>query len=254
MKQVVVNSLLTAYEDVGVDNPAIIFLHGWGGDRLSLKPLWTKLSSSYRTLSLDLPGFGSSQLPPKDWKVGDYSSHVAAFVEKVGITDSYVLVGHSFGGRVIIKGVGEGVLSPAKTILIDAAGVAQRSKRNAGYAAMAKTGKAVLSLPGLKGLQAKARRKLYGSIGSTDYLEAGGMQKVLTNTISEDLSTQAAKVVTPTLLIWGEKDTETPLSEGQKLVSLMAGSKLEVLPGLGHFPFDEDATAVARLIERFLKQ
>ena len=254
MKQVVVNSLLTAYEGEGTGKPAVVFLHGWGGDRYSLKPLWTKLSEDYRALSLDLPGFGSSQTPPQDWTVSDFSNHVSTFLEKVGVADSYVLVGHSFGGRVILRGVGGGQLKPTKIILIDAAGVADRQRRNVGYAVLAKAGKGLLSLPGLKGLQVAARRKLYKSIGSTDYLEAGSMQKVFTNTISEDLSAQAVRVSTPTLLIWGENDTETPLSEGKKLAKLISGSKLEVLPGLGHFPFDEDASAVLALVERFLEE
>lgn len=254
MKQVVVNSLLTTYEDEGIGRPTIIFLHGWGGDRLSLKPLWEKLSGYHRTLSLDLPGFGSSQLPTQDWKVKDFAKHVSSFLEKVGVKDDYTLVGHSFGGRVILSGVGGGLLHPTQVVLIDSAGVAERPKRNSGYVALAKTGKAVLSLPGLKGLQKSARKKLYQSIGNNDYIEAGSMQKVFTNTIGEDLSSQAAKVAVPTLLIWGEKDAETPLSEGRKLASLVAGSKLEVLPGLGHFPFDEDAPAVFELIEGALKR
>lgn len=254
MKQVVVNSLLTTYEDEGTGKPAIIFLHGWGGGRYSLKPLWSKLSAHHRVLSLDFPGFGSSQTPPQDWTVSNFSSHVSIFLEKVGVEDNYVLIGHSFGGRVILSGVGGGQLKPTKIVLIDAAGVADRPRSNVGYAAMAKAGKGLLSLPGLKGLQVTARKKLYKSIGNTDYLEAGSMQKVFTNTISEDLSPQAAKVSASTLLIWGENDTETPLSEGKKLAELISRSKLKVLPGLGHFPFDEDASAVLGLVERFLEE
>lgn len=254
MKQVVVNSLLTTYEDEGTGKPAIVFLHGWGGGRYSLQPLWSKLSAHHRVLSLDFPGFGSSQTPPQDWTVSDFSNHVLSLLEKVGVADNYALIGHSFGGRVILSGAGHNVLQPSKIVLIDAAGVADRSRGNVGYAMMAKAGKGLLSLPGLKGLQVKARRKLYKGIGNTDYLEAGSMQKVFTNTISEDLSAQAAKISAPTLLIWGENDTETPLSEGKKLAKLISGSKLKVLSGLGHFPFDEDASAVLGLVERFLEE
>ena len=56
----------------------------------------------------------------------------------------------------------------------------------------------------------------------------------------------------PVLLIWGEKDTTTPLSLGQYLTRLIPGSRLVTMPGVGHMPPIEDADAFGRILLAFL--
>ena len=52
----------------------------------------------------------------------------------------------------------------------------------------------------------------------------------------------------PALLIYGDKDTTTPLAQGKKLKTLIPGADLVVLPGIGHMPQLEDTDAVRKLL------
>lgn len=67
-------------------------------------------------------------------------------------------------------------------------------------------------------------------------------------TIPADLGQIAA----PTLVIWGDNDRVTPLTDGRQLVDAISGSSLDVLSGVGHRPHRQDPAATASLIENFL--
>ena len=57
----------------------------------------------------------------------------------------------------------------------------------------------------------------------------------------------------PTLLVWGERDTITPLWQGQRLAQWLPSSKLVVLPGIGHLPQAESPPAFQAALLAFLK-
>jgi len=92
---------------------------------------------------------------------------------------------------------------------------------------------------------------MYSFIGS-DYLNTGALREIFLKIISEDLSASAKKITTPTLLIWGENDTETLLSDGKQLAGLIPNSKLKVISGTGHFVHKEKSQEVAKLVQEFL--
>lgn len=91
----------------------IIFLHGWGANINSFMPVINEVSKKYNVYAIDLPGFGLSDEPSKDYMVEDYSKIVLEFINKLKL-DNVVLIGHSFGGRVIIKLVGALKFIPKK--------------------------------------------------------------------------------------------------------------------------------------------
>jgi pimeloyl-ACP methyl ester carboxylesterase len=63
-----------------------------------------------------------------------------------------------------------------------------------------------------------------------------------------------AKLAVPTLLIWGDKDTITPLWQGEKLKNIISSSSLNVLTGLGHIPQIEDPDQFNTSLLPFLEQ
>lgn len=250
--QVIVNKLLVNYTDQGKGR-AVVLLHGWGASLDNFAELVATLSTNHRVIAIDFPGFGGSEQPGEAWGVGEYARFVAATLEKLKVAKVFALVGHSFGGRVIIKGISDGVLQPKKVVLIGSAGVKHSdSARNLAYKSIAKGGKAILSLPGLKKLAAPAKRKLYERAGSSDYLQSGDMKETFLKTINEDLSDEAEDVLQPTLLVWGDQDQEAPLADGQYFHSVMPNSELHVVRGAGHFVHNEHPDKVTRLVEEFL--
>lgn len=246
--KVIVENLAIEYSDQG-QGPVMLMLHGWAAARHYFDGVYENLSG-LRIVRLDLPGFGDSEKPRAAWTNEDYARFVAAFCEKLRIKPDYML-GHSLGGRILTKGVSIGVLHPKKLVLISSAGVAKRNTpRNRLYAALAKTGKTLLK-PLPKKVYEKLRHVLYDFTGS-DYLSVRDMEKTFVKVVGEDLSADAAKITTPTLLIWGDRDAVTPLAEGEKLNALIRGSQLEIVEGADHFVHLQEPEDVARRIEKFL--
>lgn len=250
--KILVNNLAVEYADEG-NGPSLLLLHGWEDSLHTFDTLLRGLSSAFRVIRLDLPGFGGSEMSKEPWGVGEYAQFVKAFIDKIGISVD-VLIGHSFGGRIAIKGVGTGNLQPRKIVLIGSAGIAKRkTARNQLFKIIAKLGKiAIFPLP--SGVREELRRKLYKKAGNDDYLQAGAMKETFLKVIEEDLTHASRKMNVPTLLIWGEEDTETPLSDGKRLNTLIPGSTLEVIKGASHFVYQEKADKVAALITSFVSQ
>ena len=70
--------------------------------------------------------------------------------------------------------------------------------------------------------------------------------------IEEDLTPYARRVQAPTVLIWGDQDTETPLWQGQRLEQLIPDAGLIVFQGAGHFAFTERLADYVRIVDHFL--
>lgn len=249
--RVILGHNVVEYQRVG-KGPVLVLLHGWANDHTSFGSLVKNLSEHYTCIVPDLPGFGASEIGDEAWAVDDYAQWLKAFCVKLKLTPQ-ALIGHSLGGRIIIKAVSKGYVKPAAAVLIASAGVREvTSSRLRAYAAVAKVGKTALSLPGLGGLRARLRRMLYESAGSTDYLEAGAMAETFKRVLNEDLRADAARIKLPTLLIYGDADAETPLRYGQQLQGAIHDSQLVQLFGVGHFPHQAETAAVASSITQFL--
>ena len=248
--KIIVQNLATEYLDEGTGK-VVLFLHGWQDNLHTFDSLASHLSPTRRVIRLDLPGFGKSEVPKESWNLDNYVQFVKEFIEKLDIK-VYALVGHSFGGRIAIKGEATKNLQAQKIILIGSAGIAKsRTFRNSTLKLLAKIGGLITYIPPLIFWRGGLRKRMYSFIGS-DYLNTGKLKETFLKIISEDLSASARKITTPTLLIWGESDTETPLSDGKQLAGLIADSKLKVISEAGHFVHKEKLQEVAKLVQEFL--
>lgn len=248
--KIIVQNIATEYLDEGTGK-VILFLHGWQDNLHTFDSLASFLSPTNRIVRLDLPGFGESEMPKENWDLNDYVQFLASFIQKLNLSVE-TLVGHSFGGRVAIKGTATKNLQAHKIILISSAGVARnRTFRNSILKVFAKIAGWITWMPPLVFWREKLRQKIYRLIGS-DYPNAGTLKEVFLKIISEDLSASAEKITTPTLLIWGANDAETPLSDGKRLSKLIHHSKLKIISGAGHFIHKEKPQEVAKLIQEFL--
>jgi pimeloyl-ACP methyl ester carboxylesterase len=250
--QVLVNGQLVSYADEGKGR-VLVLLHGWGAQRSTFDSMAKALSVHYRVIRLDFPGFGNSPRPADTWGVGEYATLTAAFLKKLGIERVYALLGHSFGGRVIIKGAATGLLHADKIVFLNAAG--PRSKdgtRRTVFKIAAKSGKLVTKAPGLRGLRRILQKKLYRAAGATDYLDAGAMKSIFINTVNEDLTPLLGKVSSEVLLLWGEHDQDVPVQTAELMHKLLPRATLAVLPGAGHFVYLDQPIETLRRIEEFL--
>ena len=90
------------YEQKG-SGELVVLLHGWGSNIKLFANLIDLLSVKYTVIAMDMPGFGESDEPPSAWCVDDYVDFVADFLREIAAPEEVTLLGHSFGGRVIIK-------------------------------------------------------------------------------------------------------------------------------------------------------
>ena len=219
----------------------IVLLHGWGQNIEMMKPLGDNLCNNHRITILDLPGFGESEEPKEVWNIGDYSNMLEVFLDKLDIKKP-IIMGHSFGGRIAIRYSANHAIE--KLVLFGSPCIRIQEKLPL-YVKVLKSAK---KLPGLN--EFGEYMKKY--IGSRDYKAASPMMRnILVNVVNEDLSKYAREIEEPTLLIWGEQDTEAPLNDAKELEKIMIDAGLVVLPGT-HYAYLENLGQVINILNNFL--
>ena len=241
------------YEDTGTGQ-AVVLLHGWGSSLDAYNLMARALEGRYRVVRLDFPGFGGSESLPEPWSLEDYQNATAEFLGQLDLRQP-VLVGHSCGGRVILRMCGNGLVKPSKIILIDSSGIRPKPTlrgriRTAGF----KTAKWFLTHGPWKKAAAPTLERVRAYFGSADYNAAPPvLRQTLVRVVNEDLKEYLPRLSCPTLLIWGEKDTATPLSDAKTMERMIPDAGLCVIRGAGHFSFVERPGEVHAIVHSFLQ-
>jgi pimeloyl-ACP methyl ester carboxylesterase len=237
------------------EGDCVLLLHGWGSNAMVFSRAIESLAKTRKVYALDLPGFGGTSEPSRDWRVDDYVDFVLGFIQGIGVSRA-VLIGHSFGGRVIIKMAARPELpfEISKIVLVDSAGVLpKRTVKQKARSIAYKAVRNALSLKLIEKLSPDALEKWRRKNGSADYRNATPMmRRVLVNTVNEDLTPCLPKIKYETLLIWGDKDTATPLSDGLLMEKMIPGSGLVILKGGSHYSFLEQENVFLRVLGSFL--
>lgn len=233
----------------------IVLLHGWGSHIGLFKPLIEGLSQKHTVYALDMPGFGESGEPGEPWCVDQYVDFVCKFMKQLKI-EKTALLGHSFGGRVLIKLANreQKEIELTRLVLVDAAGIRpKQSLKKKMKVRLFKLGKRVFSFSLMKKLYPDMIENMRKKSGSEDYNAASPlMRQTLVKVIQEDLTPLLSGIKQPALLIWGELDSDTPLSDGKKMEELIPDSGLVVVKGAGHYSYLEQSSFVLRVLDSFL--
>lgn len=235
------------------DGVPIVLMHGWGCTADTVASIAAPLKRAMRVYSVDLPGHGKSAEPDDTWGVEQYTAFMERFIDAVCPTAG-ILLGHSFGGRI-------GILMSSrrpieKLILVDAAGV--KPRRSWRYYMRVYSFKAARK--GLTLLLGKKRAtpiidRMRGKAGSADYAAASPrMRAILSRCVNEDLKHVMPAIKASTLLIWGENDTATPLSDAKTMERLIPDAGLVAFPGCGHYSFLDNPRGFRAVLTEFLKQ
>lgn len=248
-----IDGLKMRYDRIGDGAQAVIVMHGWGCKASTVQVLADAASSPATTVyNLDLPGFGGSQEPPADWGVYDYARLIGAFADSQGI-ESPVLIGHSYGGRVAIVYASQRAVG--KLILVDSAGI--KPRRSLRYYIKVYSFKAAKHLlPLLLGRKKGGEiiDRMRGNAGSADYQAASPvMRRVMSTSVNQDLRHLMPSIKAPTLLIWGEKDTATPLCDARIMERFIPDAGLVCYEGCGHYSFLDRPGQTTAVIKSFLK-
>lgn len=232
----------------------VLLLHGWGTSSQLFQATIASLRGEFDVLAPDLPGFGATPPPPEPWSVQEYAVWVVALLDSLGIERAHV-VGHSNGGRIAIRLAHQWPERVEKVVLTDSAGI--RPPRTWRYYLRVRAFK-VLRWAGKSAavprpIRAWAAARAAQS-GSTDYQQASGvMRSTLVRLVNEDLRDELPHIQAPTLLIWGERDEDTPLAGGQLMEREIPDAGLVVFEGAGHFAYLEQSARFCHIVKTFFR-
>lgn len=239
----------------------LLCLHGWGGSAESFTELRGALKDTdIQILTPDLPGFGNEPEPKEPWTTDQYAEWVADWIDKncklQMANGKFFLLGHSHGGRIAIKLLANGMMKPDHLYLCASAGLRhpRHFKRILGLT-LAKTGKTLLKVPGLKSLEPLGKKFLYRLVRVHDYEQASPvMRQTLINVAKEDLRPLLSTITVPTDIFWGEDDGMTPVSDAHVMHKEISGSTLHLYKGVRHRVHRDKAREIAEVIRETLRK
>lgn len=250
----IINNLNINYIKKG-NGKAVLILPGWGTTVNTYMSLINSISNYFTVYCLDMPGFGESQEPNISWNLDDYVAFVIDFIKDQNIKEVN-LIGHSNGGRIIIKLMSQKKLNfkVNKIILIGSAGIVhKKSLFQKLKIKVAKICKKILELKPIKATFPNLILKLKNSFGSEDYRNASPiMRQTLVQLIENDLRESLPNINVPSLLIWGVNDTATPISDGEIMEKLIPDAELIKVENCSHYVFLERPAYVNKIIGAFL--
>jgi 2-hydroxy-6-oxonona-2,4-dienedioate hydrolase len=238
----------------------VILLHGLGGSSANWMLNMDVLARRYRVIAPDQIGFGQSDKPMINYRVGTYVDFLDKFYSALKV-ERAVLVGNSMGGWIAALYAAQHPERVERLVLVDAAGFAPPKDFDAKQLA-------ALNPSTREGMRALASRvfynkQLYGSDEAIDFMLAQRMAagdgytiQSLIESIArgEDmLDGRLSAIKQPTLIIWGREDGLTPLAEfGERFKREIPSAEFVVLEQCGHVPMVEKAAEFNAALLKFL--
>ena len=259
---VTIDGLAVNYERSGPesagDTPVVFILHGWGANLEVYRSIAQTVSAKYPTVLFDFPGFGKSEEPKEPWDVSRFTEFTVRFIQSFQCR-RVILIGHSFGGRVIIKMLTEHKalcdFTVEKIILTDSAGIRPKQSFKAKCRTRVyKICKRLVLLKPVKKLCPDGLNRLQKKFGSADYAAASQMMRQsMVRVVNEDLTHLLPEIKVPALLVWGDQDTATPISDAKIMEEKIPDAGLVTLKGATHFSFLDQPQIYRAVLQSFLK-
>lgn len=237
------------------EGEAVLLLHGWGARADIYGSVINPICSHYRVIAPDLPGFGKSDEPSFAYSIEDYGGFVTELLKALNLKNVH-LMGHSHGGRTVLElATGDYDIEIGKIVLLDSAGIpAKKTLKKTLRIKLYKALKKLVAFAPVKKLFPNALDSLQKKFGSADYGAASPiMRQSMVKVLNTDYTEKLCNIKNPTLLIWGENDTATPLSDGLLMEKLIPDAGLVKISGAGHFSFAEVPALTDRVLKSFFK-
>ncbi len=263
-----------AYRLAGEEHDAtILLIHGMAGSSDTWRRVMPALAEHYRVVAPDLPGHGASDKPPGDYSLGAYANVLRDLLTALEI-ERVTVVGQSLGGGVAMQLAYQHPELCERLVLVSSGGLgrevslllrllsapgAELVLKVAAPSFVRDGGDAFRRWLGSRGIRAARLDEMwraYASLGDPDTREA--FLRTLRSVV--DPGGQSVNAhdrlyladAMPTMIIWGDADPIIPVSHAEAAHETMPGSRVEILPGVGHFPQVETPEKVVELLEDFL--
>lgn len=216
----------------------VLVIPGWMENSKVFLRVKELLSDYCNFILIDLPGF-KNEIIDESFTPKDYAKYINFYASENKI-DFDAILSHSYGSKVAI----EYYLNFKKTPLIFVAPAIVKPNRKVSVKLR------VFSFKLLKKLKLINKKKHYGS---KDYKNTPPcMKETFKIAISTYYDNYLHHIKDKTLLIYGKKDKVTPIKEGEKILKLIKGSKIEIING-GHFCFLDNTIDFCKIIYKFVR-
>jgi pimeloyl-ACP methyl ester carboxylesterase len=262
-----------SYLDSGT-GPAVLFIHGILGSHRNWAQLIDRIDDNHRVVVPDLFGHGESAKPLGDYSLGAHAATMRDLLDRLGI-ERVTLVGHSLGGGIAMEfyylfperverlvlvasgGLGREVNPVLRSATLPGAEWLLPLIASGWVRARAETAARVMSRAGWRpgsditalwqGFIALAdgeSRRAF--LATTRAVVDPGGQSVSAHDYLPDA------VPIPTLIVWGSRDRMIPAWHATAAAQAIAGSRVELFEGAGHFPHLDDPDRFAALLGAFM--
>jgi pimeloyl-ACP methyl ester carboxylesterase len=261
-----------AYIDRG-DGPALLFIHGIGGDWTTWEPVLAPLADAHRVIAVDLPGHGGSGKGAGDYSLGGMANVLRDLCGALRIPRA-TLVGHSLGGGIAMQFSYQYPERTERLVLVSSGGLGPDVGVLLRLATLPGS-ELFLSLtaPAARSVLAKAASvgdvlSIHPSADATFYgrafsaLADPDTRGAFLGTLRGVVSTRGQLVdardrlylaeTMPTLIVWGERDAMIPVAHAHEAHEAMPGSRLEVFEDAGHVPQLDEPERFVAAIEDFM--
>jgi pimeloyl-ACP methyl ester carboxylesterase len=251
----------------------VVLLHGIAGTSATWDAVIPRLAEHYDVIAPDLLGHGESAKPHGDYSLGAYANVVRDLLEALGMGRA-TIVGHSLGGGIAMQFAYQFIERCERLVLVSSGGLG-REVHPLLRAATLPGAEAVLpwlSTAGSRGVGALVHAlRLLGVRASADLdetwrsfvsLEEPAARRAFIQTVRGVMDHGGQRVSAnerlylaeglPTLIVWGEKDPLIPVRHAREAHERMAGSRLEIFPDAGHFPYRDDPERFASVLVDFI--
>ena len=239
------------------NGPALLLLHGIAGSSRTWRDVIPRLTDRFTVIAPDLMGHGESGKPVGDYSLGAFASSLRDLLEVLDI-DRASVIGQSFGGGVAMQFAYQFPERCERLVLVDSGGLGREVNWMLRF--MTLPGSELVMpviFPGFvrdwgdKLFRSFTRRGIglghisemwsaYASLAESDNRQA--FARTIRSVIDPGGQTVSAMdrlyltAQVPTLIVWGDKDDIIPVSHAYAAHDAIAGSRLVVIEGVGHFP------------------
>ena len=273
MPEVELHGQSVTYHLLG-EGPAIVLIHGITSSSRTWRSVMQALAERHTVIAPDLLGHGRSGKPRGDYSLGAYASGIRDLLSVLGIS-KVTVVGHSLGGGIAMQFAYQFPDRLERLVLVDSGGLGEevslvlRAATLPGaefvlplmFSPITRTaGRAVGQVLGRYGVKTNANVR--GLAEGVDSLGDSDARRAFVHTARSVIDPKGQRVDArdrlylaeglPTMLIWGAKDPLIPLDHGRRAHELIPHSRLEVFPGAGHFPFNDDPEHFVEVLTDFI--
>jgi 2-hydroxy-6-oxonona-2,4-dienedioate hydrolase len=257
-KYLTIDNVRVRYTDKNQNGFPLLLIHGLGGSIESWINNIEFLSTKFRVIALDLPGFGLSDKPRVSYTIRYYVNFLEKFIKKLKISHLY-LIGSSLGGHIGVEFTIKNRKIVDKLILISPAGSMPKSFKGT-----------VVIKRYIKIVTAKSSNEIYKILSSIDktmvnHSYANVLYKRLSLPGSKNAFISALKgsakaprynsklveINTNMLLLWGKEDKMIPLKYARPFIE-HGNSRIIILEKCGHRPHVEKAKLFNKIVKDFL--